>query len=128
MATIIYSSSRGVGDFTQKIEEKEKETFDGSTLENLRYAKDHVIKYFNFYSGIEIVKYQNIILVNSDVNTGSFYTIPKKIEYTYISSHYDWILVLMLIVALIIVLISIIDYCFVSKRKYDIRWYNILNF
>lgn len=82
-----------------------------------------ISKNFMSYSKYEHIVYDNINIYNFNGKSGTSYKIVKTVNF--ISSEYDWILMLIMIFSLFVILISFVDYCFVNKRKYDIKIYSI---
>ena len=74
------------------------------------------ISKFVYYSQFHKIKYGNILFIN----LSGMGTHVMKNTGDYLTSEYDWILLLLLVLVSIIVLLTFLDYYFHSQRKYDI--------
>lgn len=97
------------------------------TRNDLLYIKNKLLNYeiFNTSKEYKYISYGDIYLINLDGIINLVYMldsvkISKKTK-GYISSEYDWLLMIILIFSLVIILVSFVDYCFVSKKKYNLK-------
>lgn len=104
--------------FVRKMERVfEKYPDDWSTL---ILFENEFLANFKKYITYEQVRFRNILFINAR-GKGSI-RIKDQIKGQYISSDMDWILSMILVFVVFITLISILDYYFYSKRRYDITY------
>lgn len=91
---------------------------------NLIEFETQFLDNFSMYITYGEIRFRNILFINS---RGSGKIVMKEVDKPfYISSDADWILLFVFIFALVIMLLSVLDYLFYSKRKYDITYKMIL--
>lgn len=120
--TIVYSSRRGIIDFNEEIE-FQKTRFPSKAAELTSVQEKYIDKY-DYYSLFEFVYFKHITIHNFD----GIGMIKHKDEEDIIkTTEYDFILLFIFIVALVLILMSFVDYYLYSNRKYDIRIYGVFH-
>ena len=130
MPVILYSGSEGVGSFLVAVLEFKSNRMSAQTLSNLEKVKREIFKNFEEYKQYQTVTYRNINVVNTDVNDKShFFLTLSSLEppetKQFLSSEYDWILKIILMLALAIIIISFVNSYFFPYITYDLKWYHI---
>lgn len=124
-----YDSHDGLNGFKRNASSYRDYIIENGSIEDLKYYDKVVNVYtnkFRRYSDFHKVNFINAgFIIENESGNGTIYNnmsfLPEFLE-----SKYDWLLLVFLVIALIIILIATVDYYFYSKREFDLKMTSVL--